>query len=292
MVKKTKETRTSTIIKEFEDKNTHTIDNSVDPDGNVVGVYRWVDKIYKASLVNYGRRMMIKFNLVEPSAYYQWTQMNNPSAEVDFPIAPDQVAKNVTVIDDLGNDIIVKLNSFKDINENNYDLWAKEYGARVERPPTEYLNVGDTIISAINEAKEWQVVGVPLEEYRSDKIKDFRLPEGYEMRKIYVRPFFERDWNKHKEHAAKFDLFIGNHRFEFNEHPEGDGHHIKVQSTTTTIGTAADIAEFNEKRKYISPSGGSIPIVWRAKNCHQLQCNFVVKCKRTRIVYENWQKET
>ncbi len=57
------------IIHEMEETNLHRIDNTGANGDHVVGIYRWVDKIYKAQVYNYGRRMMFQFIVPEPGAF-------------------------------------------------------------------------------------------------------------------------------------------------------------------------------------------------------------------------------
>jgi hypothetical protein len=53
------------ILSESTEKNLHRFENkSSNP---AVGVYRWVDKVYKAQLVNYGKRLLLEFIVPEPA---------------------------------------------------------------------------------------------------------------------------------------------------------------------------------------------------------------------------------
>ena len=258
IVKKTKETRTSTIIKEFEDKNNHTIDNSVDPKGNVVGIYRWVDKIYKASLVNYGRRMMIKFNLIEPSAYYQWSHISNPSAEINFPISPDKVAENVIGDGNWQNNVMLKLNSFKDINENNYDLWAAQYGASVEIPPKEWIHIEKGYIK--DKGSE--------DEYFSST-ENLRIPAGYDPEWAFARAAADPQGN-----AAQFKLSIsiGQSLFKFDN----------IQSDAI-FWTGGALNYLNEEE--------NIPVtIFGVTKAYA--ATVIIRCKLNANARETWQKET
>ena len=62
--------RTTKIIKEFEENNKHGYDNRNSGD-HVTGVFRWIDKVYKNQLVNYGKRLVYEFMLPEPARYYK-----------------------------------------------------------------------------------------------------------------------------------------------------------------------------------------------------------------------------
>lgn len=70
IVQKATTKRTSRILREFEENNQHGFDNR-EGDSHVTGVYRWIDKVYKNRIVNYGKRLMYEFMLPEPSRYYK-----------------------------------------------------------------------------------------------------------------------------------------------------------------------------------------------------------------------------
>ncbi|MEZ4854691.1 hypothetical protein [Flavobacterium sp.] len=73
IVSKVKEERIEKVLEEFEENNTHGFDNRKG-DKHVVGVYRWVDKVYKNQIVNYGKRLMFEFAIPEPASLH-WLAM-------------------------------------------------------------------------------------------------------------------------------------------------------------------------------------------------------------------------
>ncbi|MGB0523151.1 MAG: hypothetical protein ACPGJS_09330 [Flammeovirgaceae bacterium] len=70
VVQKNTVKRTSKILREFEENNKHGYDNR-DGSKHVTGVFRWIDKVYKNRLVNYGKRLIYEFMIPEPSRYYK-----------------------------------------------------------------------------------------------------------------------------------------------------------------------------------------------------------------------------
>lgn len=66
IVTKIHEERIEKIIEEFEENNSHGFDNKKG-DKHVVGVYRWVDKLMKNQIYDYGKRMMFEFMIPEPA---------------------------------------------------------------------------------------------------------------------------------------------------------------------------------------------------------------------------------
>ncbi|MDM1073940.1 hypothetical protein HX001_15750 [Empedobacter brevis] len=89
IVSKVKEERVRKAVEEFEENNMHGFDNR-QGDQHVVGVYRWVDKIMKNQIFNYGKRMMFEFMIPQPSKIHQLAMFKDaPEKElIDEPIDP------------------------------------------------------------------------------------------------------------------------------------------------------------------------------------------------------------
>jgi hypothetical protein len=73
IMQRAREERMRRTLERFEEKNEHGFDNK-NGTGHVIGVYRWVDKYYKARIINYGRRLMMEFIVPEPAAFYNALQ--------------------------------------------------------------------------------------------------------------------------------------------------------------------------------------------------------------------------
>ncbi len=91
--KRIKQERKTKTTQEVEIINKHIIDNSTNTTGHVVGIYRWVEKIYNAQVMNYGTRLMMEFNIPEPAAFYLWVMVQRGGSAdaitLDEPIAPN-----------------------------------------------------------------------------------------------------------------------------------------------------------------------------------------------------------
>lgn len=79
--------RSTTKTFETEETNTHGFDNK-EGDGHVSGVYRWVDKRYRAQVFNYGKRLMFEFVLPEPAALLVQSRLRAYEANLDVPRKP------------------------------------------------------------------------------------------------------------------------------------------------------------------------------------------------------------
>lgn len=95
IVQKSSLTRKSKILREFEENNSHGFDNR-EGENHVTGVYRWIDKVYKNRIVNYGKRLMYEFMIPEPARLYK-EAMVIQAEEEDVPASSGN-AENATVV--------------------------------------------------------------------------------------------------------------------------------------------------------------------------------------------------
>ncbi|MEQ1821570.1 MAG: hypothetical protein ABL949_03585 [Fimbriimonadaceae bacterium] len=115
VVSRVHEERASKKLQEFEEINTHGLDNRGNTN-SFVGVYRWLTKVYKARLKNYGVRMSLDCVIENPALFLREHDM----------------AK--------GGSSVKKLNDFaidgpSDVNELTYLDAVTEYGITIETPP-------------------------------------------------------------------------------------------------------------------------------------------------------------
>jgi hypothetical protein len=81
---RTTEQRSVTKLFETEETNKHSFNNK-EGKGHVSGIYRWLDKKYKAQLFNYGKRMMFEFMIPEPAAFFIESRLREFEATFDCP---------------------------------------------------------------------------------------------------------------------------------------------------------------------------------------------------------------
>ena len=136
VVLKVKEERVSKVIEEFEENNKHGYDNRNNKD-HVSGVYRWVDKVYRNQVVNYGKRLMYEFMIPEPASFH--------NAAINESKKNSNIEVLVKPIDPRVGDNIIVLKSHKDITEYNYSHWAGIYNAEVLPMPDNIIYVGKSI---------------------------------------------------------------------------------------------------------------------------------------------------
>ncbi|WP_396157634.1 hypothetical protein [Flavobacterium sp.] len=167
VVQKVKEERITKIIEEFEETNKHGYDNRKG-DKHISGVYRWVDKIYRNQVVNYGKRLMYEFMIPEPAVFHTRAiddkAKNNEVEELIKPIDPRTITGGLA------------LKTFLDVKEETYSHWAGIYNAEVEAMPQETIKVGKSLKLISPKGRDQKYFSI------SDEIT---VPEGYSATKGY-----------------------------------------------------------------------------------------------------------
>jgi hypothetical protein len=135
IVTKVHEERIEKIIDEFEENNSHGFDNRKG-DKHVVGVYRWVDKLMKNQIYNYGKRMMFEFMVPEPAKLHLLGMTNVQSATQTDLIKPEDPRNSLTmkmkdysILGTSGGDVILK-------------YWTGKYNVELEEAPQKATTIG------------------------------------------------------------------------------------------------------------------------------------------------------
>jgi hypothetical protein len=109
--------RSTTKIFETEETNKHGFAAGNEP---VSGIYRWVDKRYKAQLYNYGKRMMFEFVVPEPAAFLVESRLRAFESSLDYPQPPPQPDYNK-------NKIKLPVTGPTKIDKAEFDKLRKKY---------------------------------------------------------------------------------------------------------------------------------------------------------------------
>ncbi|MCT2563394.1 hypothetical protein [Chryseobacterium herbae] len=161
IVTKIHEERIEKIIDEFEENNSHGFDNRKG-DKNVVGVYRWVDKLMKNQIYNYGKRMMFEFMVPEPAKLHLLGMTSQKAPDQIDLIKPEDPRTSVVMpmknYDALTTDAVLK-------------YWVSKYNVEVPEKPVENYSIGKPLSGQYtNENNSIQNVAV------KDEIQ---IPENY-----------------------------------------------------------------------------------------------------------------
>jgi hypothetical protein len=157
------ERRARVTIEEFEETNIHRVDNV--GGAHSIGLYRWVDKLYRAEIANYGRRAMLEFVVPQPSAFLKHAMTATPieGLEVEKP-QPPGYCDPATGFHPLSAD---------DITSENYVYFVGKYHASgVSPPPPRYTVVGATL-------EKEPTAAPPVPGYQSKTDAKVVVPEGY-----------------------------------------------------------------------------------------------------------------
>lgn len=152
---KTREERIQKIVEEYSDENQHGVDNR-QGDKHISGVYRWVDKIYKNVIHNYGKRLLYEFMIPEPASFHQLSLDNKPNL-VNKLKAPVPLEEN-------------GLTTPSDLNDYNFSSYAGIYGVDIETPPIVGINISKSYTGGVDK-------GGPSKYSFSDIV----IPEGYRL---------------------------------------------------------------------------------------------------------------
>jgi hypothetical protein len=154
---------TRTQLTEIEITNRHQFDNTRGDD-HVTGVYRWLDKLYEAQIVNYGKRTMLEFMIPEPAAFYKYAAEKRPKAGPAIP-KPEQPGF-------CRNGVFHPLTP-GDLQPENYLCFVGKYNVKnVTAPSPRFRQLADVL-----KYKFDSVQGDPV---AFAEINDsFKIPDGY-----------------------------------------------------------------------------------------------------------------
>jgi hypothetical protein len=176
--------RTVTTLHVATEVNRHGFDNTKGTD-DIVGVYRFVDKIYEAQIVNYGKRLMLEFIVPEPAAFLRYAMTNQPIDGVTAinPDPPGYCQADGATFTALQP---------TDITRDNYMYWAGKYGAQDVTSPPSSIVIAQ---SAKKAPDSMPTVGDAL--LASDTF-DIAVADGYLAQKAYVNIYGETQPGTHK----------------------------------------------------------------------------------------------
>lgn len=171
IVSKVKEERIEKIIEEFEENNKHGFDNTKG-DKHVVGVYRWVDKVFKNQVFNYGKRLMFEFMIPQPSKLHILGMTENQM--VTKLVEPVDPRKYVDPTGTLPQDS-KKLVDYTCVNEFNAKHWGSVFNVDLTPKPAENITISHSFKDT--------GLGIDDDGYGrwsgAYSNSDFKIPENY-----------------------------------------------------------------------------------------------------------------
>lgn len=163
IVTKVKEERIEKIIEEFEENNVHGFDNRKG-DQHVVGVYRWVDKVMKNQIINYGKRLMFEFMIPEPAKLHKLAMET---------LVTQKKATTLTKPEDPRTATSNKLENYSQLDDTKLKFWSGKYNVEFNSKPEEYIQIGKSFSFTTPEHNggEWDEVAANNSE--------IEIPDGY-----------------------------------------------------------------------------------------------------------------
>lgn len=111
-------TRSSSTMSQTEDSVVSLVDNTAGT-RSLRGVYRWLNKVYEACVVNYGQRLMMEFMVCKPAAAFIAGEQASAGQDFVKPVPP----------------LRLHIATFKDIQPGNYAGLGAYYGVLDLEPP-------------------------------------------------------------------------------------------------------------------------------------------------------------
>lgn len=191
VVTKVHQERVEKMIEEFEENNSHGFDNRKG-DQHVVGVYRWVDKLMKNQVWNYGKRLMFEFAIPQPSKLHRLAAASVKKV-IQKPVDP-RTSKDFPMVD------YTALTT-----ENVLKHWISEYNVEIEQLPQNETFVGKSF--------SYKAIGSKgnTDEVASESA-NVEIPEGYRSIEALAITRNSEDWSDpdHNNLASPAKILAGN----------------------------------------------------------------------------------
>jgi hypothetical protein len=166
------ESRTRSVLQRTVDKNRHVVNNATKPDGHVVGIYRWVDKIQRMQIFRFPNRYLLEFEVPEPATFVRWLADNQEK--------PQGVLTEPDALTDTGKKDGKQL-TVDDMTPGTYTKYAARYAVTgLPEVPAREISVAESWIVDAGERK------AEIDNYGSipfspsgAKDKEMAIPDGY-----------------------------------------------------------------------------------------------------------------
>ncbi len=185
-----RESSALTLMEEVEKTSRHGFNNEGGT-GHVSGLYRWIDKLYNARSVNYGRRLMLTFDVPEPAALLHAAFEAAEESELVEPIAPeDYYTLPSGSVGHAG--LVSGVEYFTDhtvLNEKNFGKLAAKYDVTdITPPPPDKITRAKAIAypeaATAEDIKDHQQAGNELSYVAADN--SLRVDPDYKINRIGV----------------------------------------------------------------------------------------------------------
>lgn len=251
VVSKVREERVEKIVEEFEENNRHGFDNR-EGGKHVVGVFRWVDKIYKNRIFNYGKRLMLEFMIPQPAKLHLLGMQAGASATT------------LVIPEDPRTAVNFSMKDASQVNETTARYWAGRFNAEIEAMPDARICIGKSFSGAKADNQELHSENAELD-----------IPEGYKTVHACIKAYANYDTDPRQLHS--FGVSAGNMMHFLNEFRSG----ISFEKNSETDSTLKVGEYFNK-----------IPVSYHVENYHAFNIAITIKADLTNEARSKWQQET
>jgi len=249
-----REQRVTRILTEVEETNKHGL-NNVNGTDHVIGIYRWVDKVYRAQVFNYGRRLILEFIVPEPAAFFLHSQAGQRLEGVTMKEPEPPV---------IGENPPVPLSPFM-IDERNYLTYVGKYSvANVNPPPPEEIIVSQTWEEPAKEPPR----GANRDFYKA--LKGVAIPDGYKADEFTVA-VYSKSWNS--------DVYVSVGK-------------VNLWGSTTHVGVESGESMPFQTTGRLAGETGQLPVSLVIMDSWGYAMSLEVKCRRMNETFAQWQLKT
>ncbi len=278
IVSKIKEERISKIIEEYEENNKHGFDNRF---GNqhVVGVYRWVDKLYKNQIWNYGKRMMLEFMIPDPAELHllgmteEVIQNNN---EIEKPINPRK--PNDPALDPYA------ISNYTSLTDDKIAYWAGYYNVEIEPKPENKISIGASFHI------KWDGVAKLADVETNSGNGKITIPEGYKAKR--ATGIFNAVSDNTANQGRLLSLTVGNKTATY---------HQKFGSKSLPLDS--NVMVYSNNNEFFSPEVSNffelgpdytneIPVSYTLGNHASGDISVTITCEATSELINGWKLRT
>jgi len=210
---------TRTVLAETEETNSHGFDNTTGA-RHIVGVYRWLDQRWRAQVMNYGRRLLMEFNVPQPAHLFLDAQ---------------QAGRQVKVLLQKPRPFDIAADSVK---EENYLGYAALFGAgNLPPPPPATMKIDTTV--QLPETFKGKIKG---DDYNiKTHIGTVPVPPGYLATWVRVDAQSMRFLKDNNDRPSSLKVIVGNRVMDCLD-DEGYGEIDSIAETVDIAAYAYDVA--------------------------------------------------
>ncbi|MFZ1321222.1 MAG: hypothetical protein WAT71_06660 [Ignavibacteria bacterium] len=280
--KRNLERRFRRTVKETEEINQHTFDNTKDGADNITGIYRFVNKIYNAQIVNYGKRLMLEFIVPEPAAFLRHVMTLQPTDNsIVKPEEPGYCSSYGRVFTPL---------RAQDIDKTSYLIWSSKYGVEnITPPPAEYIIIGQSFSKDGQDLRKETESNTEHHIYWHSENAPIAINNGYlpQQGKAVVDFTYVDIANINTESTnQKLTVQLGDeqHTFMPQEYPTDLADQKKYDPNANIINHKSFVIE--------GKPTNSLPLTISTWGVMAFGLNITLLCKRTEEALVKWQIDT